>query len=143
MALLGFMLTGAGHGSYLLLMIASSPLSLLWMFTLEAMDSQGLSVLGFLFILIVPSLMWGAVGWLLGSPSRSQHWIALAIVLVHYVSLLFTGVIEDPAYFKREFEYSPAFVSLGFVIYVLVRCSFGSHGSHEEPCRRQTPVVLE
>lgn len=119
MALLGFFITGAGHGTYLLLMIASAPLSLLWMSMLEAMGSDVLGVLGFLFVLIVPSLMWGAVGWLLGSSSRSQHWIALAIVLVHYLSLLITGSIEDPAYFKRMFEYSPSFVSLGIVIYIL------------------------
>jgi hypothetical protein len=68
---MGFLLADIGHGSYVLLFIASAPFGLggAWP------------------MVIFPPLMWGLVGWLIGSLSRFQQRFALALTLLHYVSL--------------------------------------------------------
>ena len=78
LAAFGFMLLGAGHGTSLLLDIASAPLSFL----------------GFVFPLLGPPIMWGVIGCLLGGSSVFQRRVARLLVLVHYLSFAFIPLIE-------------------------------------------------
>ena len=115
LALFGFMLLGAGHGTSLLLDIASAPLSFL----------------GFVFPLVGPPIMWGVIGWLLGGSSVFHRRIAFVIVLVHYLSFPLIPVIErypQGEYLAKMFAYAPGFVVFSFSYYLLGQVSSGFHG---------------
>lgn len=106
LAVFGFMLLGAGHGTSLLLEIASAPLSFL----------------GFVFPLLGPPIMWGVIGWLLGGSSEFQRRIALLLVLTHYLSFALIPLIErypQGEYLARMFAYDPGFVVFSFSYYLL------------------------
>lgn len=106
LTVLGVMLAGAGHGTSLLLDIASAPFSF------------G----GYLLPLISPPLMWGALGWLLGGSSQRQRRIVVVLMLLHYLSLGLLPLIEiypEEEYLAKMFDYDPGLVVLSAVYYLV------------------------
>lgn len=103
---LGVILAGAGHGTYLLLGVASAPAG----------------YLGVAISILFPPLLWGAVGWLLSRADRSP-WRQLVTIslLAHYVSIFFLPCFEEYAeekYVLKTWEYSPSLLILGLVVYL-------------------------
>lgn len=99
----GLLLTGAGHGTSFLLVIATSPLSLL--------D-------GLVSVLLAP-LIWGAVGFLLAN--RNSKIVAVTIA-IHYASLILMPIwysSDEQGYLAKMYAYSPAAVILGVGFYLL------------------------
>jgi len=106
LAFVGFMLAGVGHGSYLLLFVAAAPFSFV----------------GFWPMFIFPLLMWGIVGWLLGSSSRFEQRLAVGITLFHYVSVaLGLYVLMSPVgeFVLKMFQYDYWSAVIGTSIYLL------------------------
>lgn len=105
LAVFGIMLAAAGHGSSMLLDIASAPFSFL----------------GSVFSLAAPPIMWSVIGWLLGGSSIYQRRLALALVLVHYLSFPLIPLIAkypESEYLTRMFASHPAFVVFSFGFYL-------------------------
>jgi hypothetical protein len=104
---LGIMAAGAGHGTYLLLGIASAPLSFL----------------GIPLSIISPPLLWGLVGWLLSRAERGpQRQIVPALFLVHYAAILLMPLFEDYAegkYIAITWAHNPVILILGAGVYLL------------------------
>lgn len=103
----GVLLAGAGHGTYLLLGVASAPLSLL----------------GIPVSMVSPPLLWGVIGGLLSHAHKSpQRQILLAAMALHYVAVLLLPLFEGYAeekYIARALEVNPVVVGLGVTLYLL------------------------
>lgn len=103
---IGLFLAGAGHGTYLLLGIASAPVSFL----------------GIGFSLVGPPLLWGSVAALLPYTGKKRIRQVFAIaVLLHYVSLLFVPLFDTYAeakYFSKVWTTNPLMVVVGLGLYL-------------------------
>lgn len=103
----GVMLAGAGHGTYILLGMASAPFSFF----------------GVIFSVIVPPLMWGALAGLLAE-RRQTLLVALA---VHYFSLLLIPFSEDfgeSKYLVKAMEDYPAVLISSVAFYAVGQVLF-------------------
>ena len=107
LTIIGFFLAGAGHGTYILLRIASAPISLLG---------------------IVPSLagapiFWTAIGTLLpNSHKRPDRQILVGAMLLHYLSVLLVLFLDSHAewtYFERVSGVYPLMVFAGGSLYLI------------------------
>lgn len=106
LAFMGFMLSGVGHGSYLLLFVAAAPV--------------GFS--GGWLMIVFPPVMWGMVGWLLGSSSRFEQRLAVGITLFHYVSVavgLYVLMSPVGEFVLKMFRYDYRNAVIGTSVYVL------------------------
>ena len=103
---IGFMLAGAGHGTYLMLAIASAPLSLL----------------GGVWFFVAPPLLWTVVGSFLAYTSRiPQRQIVLFILSLHYLSGLLAWFVADYGdlkYFERVWQVNPLML-LGVIAFYM------------------------
>lgn len=105
LAVFGVMLAAGGHGSSMLLDIASAPFSFL----------------GFVFSVVAPPIMWSVIGWLSGGSSVYQRRLALALVLLHYLSFPLVPLLAEypeGEYLAKMFAYNPAFVVFSFGYYL-------------------------
>jgi hypothetical protein len=102
----GFLLAGAGHGTYLALGLSSAPLG---------------------FLGIVPALfglplLWACVGRLLARAHVPPYrWALLAVAAAHYLGaavLLSQETFGDWAYLDRALAAAPLLVFCGFAVYV-------------------------
>ena len=104
---IGFLMTGAGHGTYILLGLASAPLSFF----------------GFFESLAGPPLLWGLVGGLLPYTRKYRYrQIFVSIMLLHYLAVLVIPFFEeygDWKYLKRVWDRNPVVVIIGFTLYVV------------------------
>jgi hypothetical protein len=103
----GVLMAGAGHGTYLLLGVASAPLSFL----------------GIPFSMVSPPLLWSVMGGLLSYSHKSpQRQILLAALALHYLAILllpfFEGYAEEK-YIAKALEVNPVVVGLGVTLYLL------------------------
>jgi hypothetical protein len=104
LAFLGFVATGLGHGSYVLIGLVSAPLSLSGNFAVALFGAP---------------LLWCALGTFLGTAWGSSRRIAffLAMLLAHYASLPF--VLRPPGVFA-DWDYVPRVVGpmrIGIAVY--------------------------
>ncbi|HKR12934.1 MAG TPA: hypothetical protein VJT15_12825 [Pyrinomonadaceae bacterium] len=99
-------MAGAGHGTYLLLDVAAAPLSLL----------------GILFSIAGPPILWGFVGFLLSHAGTTPHRrIVVGVMFLHYAGVMllpFFGDDADGKYFERVWAASPAIVLMGGSLYL-------------------------
>lgn len=123
----GFMLAGAGHGTYILLAIASAPLSLL----------------GGFWFLVSPPLLWTIVGSILAYSSRiQQRQIGFFVLSVHYLSGLFAWFVADYAdlkYFERVWQDNALMLVGGITFYLFGQISIWAYwlkqGRHKSPVK--------
>lgn len=111
LAFMGFMLSGVGHGSYLVFFVAGAPVSFL----------APIHPLVFWLAVIWPALMWGLVGALLGSSSRFQHRSAVVLTLFHYASVafgLFLLMVPADEFVSQMFRYDYRSGVISTVIYL-------------------------
>lgn len=103
---MGVILAGAGHGTYLLLGVASAPMS----------------YLGVAVAILLPPLLWGAVGWLLSQADRSpQRQLVAIILLAHYAGIFFLPGFEEyleAKYVLKTWEYNPELLIVGLAVYL-------------------------
>lgn len=103
----GALMAGAGHGTYLLLGVASAPLS----------------YLGIIFSLVSPPILWGAIWGLLPhsykSPQRQIFVVALALHYLAIPLIPFFKVYSEEKYIAKALEINPIVVSLGAALYLL------------------------
>jgi hypothetical protein len=103
----GLLMAGAGHGTYLLLGIASAPLSFL----------------GIIFSLVSPPILWSAMWGLLPSTYKSpQRQVFVVALALHYVAILlvpFFKVYSEEKYILEALEVNPVVVGLGAALYLL------------------------
>jgi hypothetical protein len=111
----GFMLAGAGHGTYMLLAIASAPLSLLG---------------GFWFF-VGPPLLWTMVGSVLAYSSRIlQRQIVFFVLSLHYVSgpiAWFVADYADLKYFEGAWQINALMLLGGITFYMLGQISIWAY----------------
>jgi hypothetical protein len=107
LTVVGVLVAGAGHGTYILLGIASAPASFL----------------GIIFSVISPSLLWTMVWGILPNIHKSpQRQIFFITLTLHYFSILLIPVFEDYSegkYIVKVWEMHPAMIILGFTIYLV------------------------
>ena len=107
LSLIGFMLAAAGHGTYILLGIASAPLTLLRNFWLS---------------LAGPPLLWAIIGGLLAYSSRRLHRRIVFIGLsFHYLGVALVSLIADFAdreYIRRVWQLNSLMLVVGITLYV-------------------------
>lgn len=107
LAVIGILLTAAGHGTYFLLGIASAPVSFL----------------GIIFSMAGPPIFWALVGVLLTYKTRTpQRLFFLCILAVHYASIpfiLFFPQYAEEKYFDKVWQAHPTVVLLGALFYTL------------------------
>lgn len=115
LSFVGFMLAGAGHGTYMLLTIASAPLSLLG---------------GFWFF-VGPPLLWTVVGAFLAYSSRiPQRQIVFFVLSLHYVSgplAWFVADYADLKYFERVWLINALVLLAGITFYMLGQISIWAY----------------
>ena len=103
---IGVLMAGAGHGTYLLLGIASAPLSFL----------------GFFVSLAGPPLLWTAIGGLLPYTRKGpQNRLVVTVMLLHYLGVIFIPLFGDYAewkYFAKIWETDPVIVLTGLSLYL-------------------------
>ena len=103
---IGFSLTAAGHGTNLLLRVASAPLSLL----------------GFVAAFVGAPILWGVVGAMLPSTGKKpQRQMLVGIMFLHYVGVLlvpFMGEEGEWKYLERMWGTHPVVVLLGLGLYL-------------------------
>ncbi len=103
---IGVLMAGAGHGTYLLLGIASAPLNFL----------------GVGFSIITPPLMWSTLCGLLAYHRRNpQRQILRFAFAIHYLSITllpFSEEYADKGYFFKALEANSLVVILGFAFYL-------------------------
>lgn len=101
----GVLMAGAGHGTYLLLGVASAPLSFL----------------GITFSIVSPPLLWSMLGGLLPYFHKSpQRQILIAALVLHYLAILllpFFGDYAEEKYLAKALEVNPVVVVLGIALY--------------------------
>ena len=107
LAIVGFLATGAGHGTYVLIGVSSAPLGFL----------------GIMIALLSPPLLWAIIGWLLSRSERSpDRIIFLVIMAVHYSSLwrlLRREPYGDWEYFDRMWQSWPVIMATGIASYLV------------------------
>ena len=107
LTLTGSLLAGAGHGTYLLLGIASAPVSFL----------------GFIPSIGGPPVLWSAVGALLPYTGRKpQRQVLFGIMLLHYLGVALVPFFDEFAewkYFERVWEAYPVVVLMGGSLYLV------------------------
>ena len=99
----GFLLTGAGHGTSLLLVIATSPLSLFN---------------GLLSLVLAP-LVWGGDGFFVANGNRK---VVAVLLGVHYASLSLMPIwhsADEQGYLAKLYAFSPSAIILGIGFYLL------------------------
>ncbi len=100
----GFFAAGAGHGTFTLLALASSP--------------AGLAQ--FPGTILVAPVLWALVGWLLSNKKRKR--LLLTIMLLHYAGAVYLLTVSEYADWDR-FAISPSWalkvIVLGFSWYLL------------------------
>ncbi len=103
----GVLMAGAGHGTYLLLGVASAPLSFL----------------GIMFSIVSPPLLWSTLGGLLPYSHKSpQRQILLTALVLHYLAILLLPFFEEyieEKYLAKALEVNPVVVVLGMALYLL------------------------
>ena len=103
----GILLTGAGHGTYVLLGIASAPLSFL----------------GIISSFVSPPLLWTTLGGLLAYSSKVPQRQIVAVALgLHYAAILLVPFFHDYAdrkYIERSWQANPVMITAGAALYVL------------------------
>jgi hypothetical protein len=107
LSVIGFLATGLGHGTYVILGISSAPLGFM----------------GFLVSLFSPPLAWAIIGCLL-SKSEYPHkrLFFLITIACHYLSiwpLLATQPFEDLDHFKRTWQHHPDTIIAGICCYLV------------------------
>lgn len=107
LTVVGVLMAGAGHGTYLLLGIASAPLSFL----------------GIAVSIVSPPLLWSVLAGLLSYSHKSpQRQIFLAALALHYLAILllpfFKGYAEEK-YIAKTLEVNPVIAGLGVTLYLL------------------------
>ena len=125
LTVIGVLLAAAGHGTYLLLGIASAPISLL----------------GFVFSLVGPTFLWSAVGLLLPyTPMKPQRQVMVGLMLLHYTGLLFLPFFDEDTnwkYFEKVWMDNPGVVLLAGCFYlggqVVIWQSWLRTGKESEP----------
>jgi len=126
----GGLLTGAGHGTYILLGIASAPISFL----------------GIIFSLVSPPLLWGVICGLLPYTSKNpQRRIFISVVVLHYASVpfvIFFDAYSDLKYLHKVWQAYPASIIAGVSLYfagqVLIWTYYLSKNSYKsQPYRRK------
>jgi hypothetical protein len=104
---IGVFLAGAGHGTYLLLGIASAPISFL----------------GIGFSFVGPPLLWSTVGALLPyTREQSIRQVFAIALLLHYVSLAFVPLFDiyaEAKYFYKVWTTHPLMVVVGLGLYLM------------------------
>ncbi len=103
LAVIGILLTAAGHGTYILLGIASAPVSFL----------------GIIFSIAGPPIFWTLVWVLLTYKARI---FTLCILMVHYASIpfvLFFPQYAEKQYFDKVWQAHPTLVIFGALFYIL------------------------
>ena len=103
---IGFLMTGAGHGTYILLGVASAPLSFFGFFA---------SVAG-------PPVLWTAIGSLLPYPRQPQRRLVATVMLLHYLGVLLLPLFDhyaDWEKFERAWGENPVMVIAGLGLYCL------------------------
>lgn len=107
LAVIGTLLTAAGHGTYVLLGIASAPVSFL----------------GIVFSIVAPPIFWTLVWVLLTYKTRMpQRLIILCILVVHYVSIplvLFFPQYAEEKYFDKIWQAHPTLIVFGALFYIM------------------------
>ena len=100
-------MAGAGHGTYLLLGIASAPLSFL----------------GISFSFVGPPLLWTTLWALLPyTNKRPQRQIVAVALVLHYAALLlipFFDLYAEGKYIDRVWRASPVIIVMGAALYLL------------------------
>jgi len=107
LAVIGILLTAAGHGTYILLGIASAPVSFL----------------GIIFSIAGPPIFWALVWVLLTYKTRTpQRLFILCILVVHYASIpfvLFFPEYVEEKYFDKVWQAHPNLVVFGALFYIM------------------------
>ena len=106
LAVIGVMMAGGGHGTYLLLGLASAPVSLL----------------GFGFSLAGPAILWGVIGALLADRrKKTPRQLLVGLMLLHYLGVVLVFFVGDYAewkYFEKAWTTNPAVVVVGGSLYL-------------------------
>jgi hypothetical protein len=105
LSLFGFLLAGAGHGTFFLLGLAAAPFS----------------VFGVLVAFFVPPIIWPAIVWAIsaGLLYRTRF---LGFILIHYLSaacLLTLSGYADGKYVERTWRAMPTVMLLGIAWYLV------------------------
>jgi hypothetical protein len=106
LATVGILMTGAGHGTYILLGIASAPLSFL----------------GIPCSIISPPFLWSTLWFLSSYPKRSpQRRVLIIALIIHYLALLlipFFDVYAEGKYIVKLYRFHPEVVLFGGAFYL-------------------------
>ena len=107
LASIGVLMAGAGHGTYLLLGIASAPLSFF----------------GFFVSLVGPPLLWTGIGGLLPyNHKQPQRRLLVSVILLHYLGVLLIPFFDQYAewmYFEKAWGQHPVIVLTGLSLYFI------------------------
>lgn len=101
---IGFLMTGAGHGTYILLGVASAPLSFF----------------GFYVSLAGPPVLWTAIGSRLPYRRQPQRRLVATVMLLHYLGVLLIPFFDQYAQWKnleRAWAENPGMVLAGLGLY--------------------------
>lgn len=102
---IGMMAAGAGHGTYIFVILASAPV---WALTNAGPIGVGISLLA------IP-VLWFVVGLLLNGKSRQKTAVFLTIMLVHYASAVWLLLAD-----RQEWRLTNQMLAvLGFSVYLL------------------------
>lgn len=106
LVMLGVMLAGGGHGTSLMLDVASAPLGFIVPWT----------------TLLGPPIIWGFIWWMLAQPKASSLRKPVPYVLaLHYLSLLaipYVNLYDENAYLRKVFSLYPTTVIVSVLYYL-------------------------
>lgn len=108
LTVLGIALAGAGHGTYLLLGIASAPLSFF----------------GVVASVVSPPILWATLwAFLAYAATKHRRTIVALALIAHYIGILLVAVYGDeyvdPKYITKVWDANPFMMVIGLGFYVL------------------------